>query len=39
MRKLRRAVAKIKMRKKGIRKPFKKFGGESYFFRRCREYV
>lgn len=39
MRKLARAVAKTNMRKKGIHKPFKKIGGESYFSKYWREYV
>ena len=38
MRKLARLVAKTNMKKKGINKPFKKVGGDSYFSKHWREY-
>lgn len=39
MRKLRRAVAKARMKKKGIHGPLKKRTGQSYFSEHWREYI
>lgn len=39
MRKLKRAVAKTNMKRKGLSRIFKKIGGESYFYKHWREYV
>lgn len=39
MRKLKRAVAKANMKRKGLSRIFKKTGGENYFSKHWREYV
>lgn len=39
MRKLKRLIAKVNVKKRGIHKPFKKKGGVSYFSEHWREYV